>query len=121
MNDAINDASRKAANKSHLDKALSKLAKLGDQAGVVRLLAQGADAHSFHSAPLHEAAAHGHAECVKLLIPADMPNLLESRKHAMAFGQADLAALLSSIIERAALCSTSPVGRIRPAPPSLRL
>lgn len=78
------------------DQKLIDAAGAGGLAKVAELIARGADPLHLDSAALGAAAKTGHAECVKLLLPASHPvigidRLLEG---AMILGHAKVAALL---------------------------
>lgn len=74
-------------NTGPLEAALLHCSSTGDLAGIVQLLsfwpgAQG----SAHALPLQAAARHGHAECVRLLIPISDPQANDSRALLLAAG-----------------------------------
>lgn len=63
---------------------LEARAKIGDIEGVIRLLALRAYSRTHASKALCEAAGNGHAECLKLLIPASDPKANGSRALSLA-------------------------------------
>ena len=84
------------ADDLNLNQQLFAAAADGDSQGIVRLLALGADALYWECLALREAAEHGHAECVKLLIPISNPKADNSSALARAakHGHAECVELL---------------------------
>lgn len=66
---------------------VSICAENGDAQGVVRFLELGGDPKMEDSCALRMAAYHGHAECVRLLIPVSEPHSMDS--WALAFAAAN--------------------------------
>lgn len=97
-----------AATNRDLCQKLIDSAQRGDLAGVVSLLAQGADARSLGSKALCEAVNNGHVECVKLLIPVSDPKDNDSRalRWAAHNGHAECVKLLIPVSDINA-CSKS--------------
>lgn len=81
---------------ANLHLSLIDCAKSGDCEGVASLLALGASPMSRDSAALFEAASHGHASCVELLIPVSDPMAVACRalRHASLCGHASIVKLL---------------------------
>lgn len=74
-----------------LNQKLILSAQLGDKDGVLSHLAQGGNPQAKDSTALREAAYHGHAECVKILISVSDPKILDSQalRFAVVSGHAD--------------------------------
>ena len=79
-----------------IDQELASAAMAGDLGKVSELLAQGADPISESSRALRWAAMHGHAECVRLLLPVSdaKANESEALRAAAINGHAECVRLL---------------------------
>lgn len=105
------------APKASLDDQLVDRAKAGDAVQLAALLVQCARSIPFGCKALFEAACHGRAECVKLLISAANPNDRYPLALSLAafIGHADcvkllISALLGLPLEPAALVSAAQAG-----------